>query len=262
MFTFTDAQAYALIGGILWPFVRVLALIESAPVFSHRAVPQTFKIGLAFVISLIIAPVTPAPETLVDAFSLNGLMMLLQQIVVGASMGFGLSAIFGAFEMAGDLIGMQMGLGFASFIDPQRGTPSPVIATALMMIAMLAFLGSDSHLVFLMALGESFHIMPISPHPLENLDWMRLAALGTIVFSSGLQIALPVMAAVLSINIALGFMSRSAPQMNLFNLGFAITLLAGLLLLWLVMGVMAGPVEHLVNVPVPYFKGAVLPNAR
>jgi flagellar biosynthetic protein FliR len=261
MISFTDADVYALFSMLLWPFVRVLALIQTAPVFSHRVVPQRVKIGLALLISFLIAPSVPG-ATAVDAFSATGLMLLLQQVIVGAAMGFGLRAIFGAFELAGDLMGMQMGLGFASFIDPQRGTPSPLLSTLLFMIAMLVFLSTNTHLALLMQLSESFRLIPISPHPLANIDWMRLAGLGSIVFATGLQLALPVLAAVLSINIALGFVSRSAPQLNIFSLGFAITLLAGMLLLWLALSVMGGPMEHIVDLPVPYFKTAVVPPPR
>ncbi|GAA4342303.1 flagellar biosynthetic protein FliR [Pigmentiphaga soli] len=256
MVSFTDAQVYAALASWLWPFVRVLALIQTAPFFGHRAVPQRAKVGLALLISGLLAPAAAAPP--VDAFSATGLLLLLQQIIVGASLGFGLRAVFSAFELAGDLIGMQMGLGFASFLDPQRGQPSPLLATFLMLLALLVFISTDGHLVLLMTLGESFEVIPIAPAPLQGLDWMRLAGLGAIVFSAGLQIALPVAAAVLSLNVALGFVSRSAPQLNVFNLGFAITLLAGMLLLWMTLGVLAGPVERVVGIPVPYFKASVV----
>ncbi len=257
MIHFTDAQIHATIAALLWPFVRTLALIQTAPFFGHRAVPQRVKIGLALLISILVAPEAPAVS--VDAFSGTGLLLLLQQLIVGMAMGFGLRIVFAAFELAGDLVGLQMGLGFASFLDPQRGAPSPLLATFLMLCALLAFLATDGHLTLLLTLGESFQIIPISPHPLQHLDWIKLAGLGAIVFSSGIQIGLPVLAAVLSINIALGFVSRSAPQLNIFNLGFAITLLAGLLLWWLTLGVMAGPMERIVGIAVPYFKTAILP---
>ncbi|VCU69945.1 Flagellar biosynthetic protein FliR [Pigmentiphaga humi] len=257
MLSVTDAQVHAAIAALLWPFVRTLALIQTAPVFGHRAVPQRVKIGLALLISLLVAPGIPAQP--VDAFSAAGMLLLLQQIIVGAAMGFGLRAVFAAFELAGDLVGLQMGLGFASFLDPQRGAPSPLLGTFFMLCAMLAFLSTDGHLTLLLALGESFRIIPISPHPLDNLDWMRLADLGAVMFASGLQIALPVLAAILSINIALGFVSRSAPQLNIFNLGFAVTLLAGLAVLWLTLSVLSGPTERIVGIAVPYFKSAVVP---
>ena len=257
MISFTDAQVHAAIASLLWPFIRVLALVQTAPIFGHRAVPQRAKIGLALMVTLLIAPLTTAHP--VDAFSAEGLLLLLQQIIIGASLGFGLRAIFAAFEMAGDLIGLQMGLGFASFLDPQRNAPSPLLSTFLMLSAMLVFLATDGHLTLLMTLGESFQVLPIAPEPLSGLDWIRLAGLGTIVFSAGVQIALPVLAAVLALNIALGFLSRSAPQLNIFSLGFAITLLAGLLLMWLALGVMAGPMERITGIPIPYFKSAIKP---
>lgn len=259
MISFTDFEVQAALASMLWPFVRIMALIQTAPFFGHRAVPARVKIGLALLVTMMIAPATQTYP--VDAFSAEGLMLLVQQIIIGATLGFGLRAIFAAFELAGDLIGLQMGLGFASFLDPQRNAPSPLLSTFLMMAALLVFLATDGHLTLLMTLGESFQVLPIAPSPLAGLDWIRLAGLGTIVFSAGLQIALPVLAAVLALNIALGFVSRSAPQLNIFNLGFAITLLAGMLLLWLALGVMAGTMERVTGIPVPYFKSAIRPLA-
>ncbi len=256
MISITDTQVQAAIAALLWPFVRTLALMQTAPAFSHRSVPQRFRIGLSLLISVLIAPSLPASA--VDAFSGAGLLLLLQQIIVGASLGFGLRVIFSAFEMAGDLVGMQMGLGFASFIDPQRNAPSPLLSTFLMMSATLVFLSTNGHLALLMTLGESFRLIPIAPTPLQGLDWIKLAGLGSIVFSAGLQLALPVLAAVLSINIALGFVSRSAPQLNVFSLGFAVTLLAGLLTLWLTLSVLAGPMERITSIAVPYFKASAV----
>lgn len=257
MFSISEAAVQAALGSLLWPFVRTLTLISTAPVFGHRAIPARVKVLLSFLIALLIAPGLPAVP--VDAFSLSGLLLLLQQILVGACMGFGLRAIFASFEVAGDLIGLQMGLGFASFIDPARGTPSPLLATCFVMMAMLVFMATDGHLNLLLMLGESFSLIPISPDPLANLDWMQLAGLGAVVFALGLQIALPVLAAVLAINIAMGFMSRSAPQFSIFNLGFAITLMAGMIFLWLALGVLAVPFERVTGIAVPYFRSAVAP---
>src|SRR5690606_16505062 len=178
MLSFSEAAVQAALGSLLWPFVRALAMISTAPVFGHRAIPARVKVVLSLLIALLIAPSLPSVP--VDAFSLNGLLLLLQQILVGACMGFGLRAIFASFEVAGDLIGLQMGLGFASFLDPARGTPSPLLATCFVMLANLVFMATDGHLNLLFMLAESFTLIPVAAQPLAGLDWMQLAGLGAV----------------------------------------------------------------------------------
>lgn len=253
MLSFSDAQLQVLFATYMWPFMRCLAMVQTAPVFGHRAIPQRVKISLAFMLAVIIGPAVP-PNSIIDPFSGTGILMVLQQFIVGAALGFGLRVVFAAFELAGDLIGLQMGLGFASFLDPQRNAPSPILATFLMLTATCVFMSIDGHLTLIVTLVESFNTIPVGPSPLASIDWMRMAGLGTLVFSSGVQIALPVMGSVLALNIALGFISRSAPQLSIFNIGFAITLIAGMLALWITLGAMAGPISRITSMGVPYLR--------
>lgn len=253
MLSFSDADLQLLFATYMWPFMRCMAMVQTAPVFGHRAIPQRVKIALAFMLAVIIGPAIPV-NSVIDPFSGAGILMVMQQFVVGAAIGFGLRVVFAAFELAGDLIGLQMGLGFAAFLDPQRNSPSPVLSTFLMLTATLVFMMNDGHLTLIVTLVESFNTIPVGPSPLAAIDWMRMAMLGSLVFSSGVQIALPVLGSVLALNIALGFISRSAPQLSIFNIGFAITLLAGMLALWVTLGAMAGPIARITEMGVPYLR--------
>ncbi len=232
MITFTTAQLDAWLGTLLWPFVRFLALLSSAPVLGHRSVPVRVKIGLAMLLTLIVAPNLPAIGA-VPLGTSQGIALLLQQLAVGLALGFSVSLVFSAIEMAGDLIGLQMGLSFASFIDPESANQSPLIGSFLNLLAMLIFLTIDGHLMMVDALVNSFASVPIGVEVRGMIDWQQLVTWGTQVFMLGLQLALPVLAAVFLSNLALGVLTRAAPQLNLFAIGFPITLLLGLLILWI-----------------------------
>ncbi len=253
MITISDAELQALLTGFLWPFLRVAAMIQTAPFFGHPSIPRRVKISLAVLISIVIAPLIEVPN--IDPFSGAGLLALLQQFIVGAVIGYSLRIVFAAFELAGDLIGMQMGLGFASFIDPARNAPSPLLATFLIFTATVVFVASNGHLVLVQTLVESFVAIPVSAQPLAGLDWQKLAGLGVVLFAAGVQIALPVLAAVLALNIGMGFISRSAPQLSVFSVGFAFTLLGGMVMLFVAILAMAGPMEQITGLKVPYAVG-------
>jgi flagellar biosynthetic protein FliR len=242
MVSFTLGQVEALIGQFLWPFIRVLALLMAAPVFSHRSIPGRIKLSAALAITFVIAPALPAPAT--AAFSAAGWLLVAEQILVGVAIGFSLSIVFAAVEMAGDMIGLQMGLSFATFVDPQNSNQSPLVGSFLAMVAMLLFLAIDGHLLLLAALYDSFEIIPVGAGALSKFRWEHLALLGTQLFSLGLQIALPVLSTMLLVNMSLGVMARAAPQLNLFSVGFPLTLATGTLLLAAFLPYLGAPLER------------------
>ncbi len=173
-------------------------------------------------------PLLPAPPVL---SSVQAIPVLIQQILVGVAMGFSMRLVFAAFEMAGDLLGLQMGLAFAQFIDPARGTQTPLIGSFLGVLAMLTFLVIDGHLLVIAAVVQSFELIPISAN-LSVVNSQSIALAGSIMFMLALQISLPVMAAVLISNIVLGILARAAPQLNVMSIGFSITIGVGLWILW------------------------------
>lgn len=216
------------LSAIFWPFVRVLALLMSAPVLSHRAIPTRVKIGLALAIAIIVAPASTEPPP--PLFTAAAPLVLLQQMLAGLLMGFSIKVVFAAVDMAGNVIGLQMGLSFASFIDPVNSNQTPLIGSFLNLLTTLLFLALDGHLALLAAATRSFELLPISSQFFTGIGWERLIATGAGLFQLGLQISLPVLATMLVINLTLGIMSRAAPQLNLFSVGFPLTALTGIVL--------------------------------
>jgi flagellar biosynthesis protein FliR len=230
MISITSTQWYAWIAAFIFPLARILALISSAPVLGNKQVPFHVKIGLGMLITILIAPTLTIPSGIEPA-SAQGLFILMQQIMVGLAMGFVMRIVFVAVEMAGEILGLQMGLGFASFYDPQNASFTPVIGQFLGLIGVLAFLSMDGHLYMLAALSESFHSFPVATTIPAALGFHSLATWVGNLFGYALQLSLPVLGALLIANLALGILTRSAPQLNLFAVGFPITLALGFIAL-------------------------------
>lgn len=234
MITVTSAQITAWMVAFFFPFFRIMALVTSAPVLGAKGSPFRVKIGLAIFITLAVAP-TLGRFPNVDPGSAMGLMIVAQQIVIGLAMGLAMRIVFSAVEMAGNLIGLQMGLGFATLFDPQNSAQTPVMGSFLGMLAILIFLSLDGHVLMLETLAISFRELPISAHPLSAGGFKLLVSWGSEIFLSGVLLSLPVIAALLLTNISLGIMTRAAPQLNIFSVGFPITLMAGFLIVYLLL---------------------------
>jgi flagellar biosynthetic protein FliR len=240
----TDAQLNAWLISYIWPLTRILGLIMVAPVFGHSSVPRRVKIGLGVFIALIIAPTLP-PMPDVGLGSWQGLFILVQQLLIGMAMGFIMRIVFAAVEAAGEIVGLQMGLGFASFFDPQSAAQTLVISQFFNLLAALLFLAVNAHLLLLGILVESFRSLPISPQPLSAAGFYSVATYGSVVFSVGLQLALPLIAILLMTNLSLGILTRSAPQLNIFAIGFPITLGVGLIALDITLPYFTPQFEHM-----------------
>lgn len=230
---------------LLWPLTRILGMIAAAPIFSHTAIPNTVKLGFGIVLTLIIMPTLPALPQF-EIFSFQGLLILTQQLIIGVAIGFSMRLVFTAVEVAGQMIGMTMGLGFASFFDPQTQGQSTALNQLLVVLSLLVFLSLDGHLVMVTAIANSFITMPISASG-GSINPMKLAQWGEVIFSSGLLLALPAVAALLITNMALGILTRTAPQLNLFGIGFPITLTIGFVVLSLTLPGMLKPIEALIE---------------
>lgn len=229
MITVTSAQLDAWLAMLIYPLTRLLAFISSAPIFKSKQIPTRVKIGLAVLLSILIAPTLP-PMPTVPVGSPQGLLIMVQQIIIGTALGLTMQLIFSAIEMAGEFSGMQMGLGFASFYDPANASNSAVIAQWLGIIASLAFLSMNGHLMMLQAVAESFHTLPIGGM-MSGKSFFAISHWGSSIFSNALQISLPLLAALLITNLALGVLTRAAQQLNIFSIGFPITLAVGFFVL-------------------------------
>ena len=244
MISFTSAQLTTWLAAFIFPLSRILAFIASSPIFGNKEVPVRIKIGIGLAITFVIAPTLNIPADL-DPVSAQGLFVLVEQIVAGVIMGFSIQIIFAAVEMAGDLAGMQMGLGFASFYDPQNASFTPVVAQFLGIIAALVFLAADGHLYMLSALADSFRDFPIGAGiPPSAQAFRTMAEWGGSLFSLALQFSLPLIGALLIANLALGILTRSAPQLNIFAVGFPITLAVGFATLMLTIPYLAPLMEY------------------
>ena len=234
VFSVTSEQLTMWIAAFLWPFVRMLALVSTAPVFSERSVPRTVKVALAVLLAVVIAP-TLAPLPSVPLVSAAGVWILVQQILIGVAMGFSMRLVFTVVQAAGEYIGLQMGLSFAAFFDPTSGGQTMVLARFLNVMATLIFLAVDGHLMLIMVLAESFRSVPIADAPLAASGWFVLVSAGGHIFTDGLMLALPLIAALLTLNLAMGILNRASPQFSIFAVGFPITLLGGIAMLQLLM---------------------------
>ncbi|BCK86716.1 hypothetical protein MIZ01_0482 [Sideroxyarcus emersonii] len=247
MISFTSAQLSAWLAALIFPLARILALIASAPIYGIKEVPARIKVGLALAITLVIAPTLDIPAGL-DPASAQGLLVLLQQMVAGLVIGLSMQLIFSAVEMAGDIAGLQMGLGFASFYDPQNATFTPVVAQFLGIIATLVFLAADGHLYMLSALADSFQDFPIGASVPAAHAFRTMAEWGGSLFSHALQFSLPMIGVLLITNLALAILTRSAPQLNIFAVGFPITITVGFVTLLLTLPYLSPLMEYFTHV--------------
>ncbi len=246
MLTLTSIEMNTWIASILWPLSRILGLIAASPLFGNATFPRSAKVGLGVLLAMIIAPIVPAVPA-ADPLSMAGFMILVQELLIGLAMGFSMRIVFAAVEMAGEVASMTMGLGFATVFDPQSRGRSSAVSQFVALISTLAFLSVNGHLVLIEVLAESFISLPISATPMSSGMALEVAKWGSIIFSTGLQLSLPIVAALLITTVALGILTRAAPQLNIFGIGFPISLGVGILLLSQTMPYLSGPLQRLYN---------------
>lgn len=223
---FAAAEIGNWLGSYLWPLFRIAALVTAMPVFGSALVPVRVRLMLALAITSVVAPLLPAGPV-VEPFSLQAGMLVVQQVLIGVAMGFAMQLVFSAVVTGGQVIAMQMGLGFASMVDPQNGTQVPVLSQFYLLLVTLLFLGMDGHLVLVEMVVESFHTVPIAADGLTRNGFWNLAAWGSQMFAGAVWLSLPAVASLLVVNIAFGVMARAAPQLNIFAIGFPVALIMG-----------------------------------
>ncbi len=239
---FTSAELTAWIGSFLWPLFRIGAMVGAAPIFGSRSVPARIRLGLALVITLVIVPLLPAAPA-VDPLSGTGLVITFNQLLIGLALGFSLRLVFTAVEIAGQIIGQLMGLGFASMIDPENGVSVPVVSQFYSVCTILLFLAFNGHLLLIEMINDSFRTLPVGTQGIP-LDGLRaLADWGGQMFAGAVLVALPAICALLLVNLAFGVMMRSAPQLNIFAVGFPVTLLIGMVIMLVTLPALPGQLE-------------------
>ncbi len=243
MLTLSSAQLDALLVTFFFPFVRILAWLSFDPLLGNKGVPMRVRVSVGMVLTMAIAPILPsAPQ--VALASGEGLLLLLQQIAIGAVLGFSLRIVLATIELAGSFMAMQMGLSFATLFDPINGAQTPVVSQFLVIAATLILFAFNGHHLVIEALAQSFVEVPVgttltAPGFAVVLHW------GGVMFSTGLHIALPVTAALLTTNLTIGMMSRAAPQLNIFAIGFPLTLGVGFMVFYFTLAYLPAQLDAL-----------------
>ncbi len=232
MLELTEAQIMQFVSSYFFPLVRITAFLLAAPIFGTQVLTARVRVVLGFMITVILAPLLPAGPQY-EALSLSVLLVVVQQILIGVSLAFIFQVVFQIFVMTGQYIAMSMGLGFAAMNDPASGLSVTIVSQFYLLTTTLLFVSINGHLVLIQILVDSFTVMPIGLTGFSTADLSKIFGLGSWMFASGLTIALPILTSLLLVNIAFGVMSRSAPQINVFVVGFPMTLIFGLFVMWL-----------------------------
>jgi flagellar biosynthetic protein FliR len=229
---FNEAMLHQWLAALVLPFIRVASIFMIAPVLSIRQIPVRLRVFIAVMITWAIQPLLP-DMPLVTVLSGETFLMILQQIGIGVAIGFLLQLAFNALIFGGQVMAYSMGLGFAHMMDPTNGVQVPVVSQYWLIMAMLAFLLSNSHLILIAMVAESFSVLPVAIDGISRAGLWEIVSWGSRMFASGVLMALPVIISLLLINLGMGVVSRAAPQLNIFAVGFPVTLTMGFILMWI-----------------------------
>lgn len=232
METITDSQIAAFIQQYFLPFARIGALLMTMPVIGTRVVPARARIVAALFLTMMVVPLLP-PLQVAPSLSLGTAILILHELLIGIALGFGFQVVFQVFVLTGQYLAMKMGLGFASMNDPTNGVQTTVLSQFFLVLVTLMFIAVNGHLLLIEMLLQSFQSLPPSHFAFTREQSFQVVNLGGWLFASALVMSLPVLTSLLVVNIAFGIMSRAAPQLNIFAIGFPFTLICGMFLVWL-----------------------------
>ncbi len=238
-------QTFGMIGTILWTMLRIGAMIMAMPLVGTRAVPARVRVMLAGALAIALSPMLPpVPEW--TGFDAATVLSIARELAIGVSIGFLLRLLFEAGALAGELIAQGTGLAFAQMSDPMRGGSSGVIGQWFYLLFGLLFFTANGHLALISLLMDSYKAVPIGAS-LPDLDGFLSVAPTFVlqVFRGALSLALPVVVAMLAINLAFGVLAKAAPALNPIQLGLPVSLLLGLFLLMVLAGELGPPVQRL-----------------
>ncbi|ADC48090.1 flagellar biosynthesis protein FliR [Alkalihalophilus pseudofirmus OF4] len=234
-----------LLPAFLLVFVRVLAFFSVLPIYGHRSIPTTHKIGLALMLSWIMIFTLDTPEVLIDAVFF---LLVIKEILVGLSVGLIAMILLYAVQVAGGFIDFNMGFMIANVVDPQTGAQSPLIGGYLYTFALLFLLAVNGHHLLLDGIFYSYQFVPMDqvflPFGQENIVHY-IATTFNAMFIIAFQMAFPIVGSLFLVDVALGMVSRAVPQMNVFVVGMPLKILVGLPLLIVYMSVFIMVVQKL-----------------
>ncbi|SKA48555.1 flagellar biosynthetic protein FliR [Enterovibrio nigricans] len=227
-----------------WPLTRISSMMMTMTFFGARFVPVRVRLYLSLAITFAVMPALPQVPSSVELLSYGGFVVLAQQIIIGIAMGTVTQFVMQTFVLLGQIIGMQSSLGFASMVDPANGQNTPLLGQFYLFVATMLFLATDGHLQMLNLVVMSFKSLPVG-ETLQAADYRLLASWFGIMFSVALGMALAGIIALLVVNMSFGVMTRAAPQLNIFSLGFSFALLVGLLIsMYLLSGILPHYLNH------------------
>lgn len=228
------SQLVQYLSDFLLPLSRIAAMFMVMVGIGVKTVPTRVKVGLSVLVTLLVLPILP-PSQFNELFSFQMVIVVLQQILIGVAMGFASVMMLNTFILAGQILAMQTGLGFASIVDPANGQSVPAVGQFYLILATLLFWVFDGHLMMIQMLVHSFTALPIDGTWWPVANFQKLALWGSWMFATALVLSLAPLTAMLVINFSFGVMTRAAPQLNIFTIGFPFTLLAGLVIIWATM---------------------------
>lgn len=261
MIEITDQQLGQWLGQHLWPLFRIASFMMIAPILGSQIVPANVRLVLSLLITLAIVPSLPEVP-LVDPLSIASAKIILHQVLIGLAMGFCVVLLFQLFVLAGQMIAMQMGLGFAAIIDPTNGISVTALSQLYLIMVTLVFLSMNGHLVMFEVLVESFRLLPVSAGPLADLSWWTIASRISWMFASALTVALPVVTSLFIVTISFGVMTRAAPQMNIFSIGFPLNIMFGLLVFWISLSGILPPFTQFTEHTFEFMRSVLVPEGQ
>lgn len=232
---FTESVINQYIADFILPFTRISAMVMSMIGFGAKTIPTKIKLGLCVLVTIAVMPAIPA-SNVDNLLSLSTSLLIVEQIFIGILIGFVTIMVVNTFTLAGQIIAMQTGLGFASLVDPASGMNVPAVGQFFLILSSLLFWAMDGHLAYLQLVVTSFDTLPISGGNFDSAKFKEAVEWGSWMFATALSLALAPLTAMLLINFSFGIMTRAAPQLNIFAIGFPVTMCAGLLIMWLTMG--------------------------
>ena len=228
---FSEQQLMTLMASYFLPFIRIGAVCLSMPVIGSRLLPTRVRLLLALAITFIVVPMAPVVKIPTDLGAYH-LLWIVQESLLGLLIGFTFQLIFQVFVLGGQIIAMQSGLGFATMVDPNNQSQVPLVSQLYLFLVSLLFLALNGHLLLFELLANSFTTMPVGQWLplLDNIG--QVLTFSSWMFKGALLVALPAVIALLLVNLAFGVMTRAAPQLNIFAIGFPITLTLGVLIIY------------------------------
>lgn len=225
----------SMLRSFLWPLFRISSMFMSMVIIGSYIISKVKRALLAFAITVLVYPVLP-PMPEVPLLGFEAIIITVNQIIIGLAVGFISRLVFETFIVGGQIVAMSSGLGFAEINDPSSGITVPAVGQFFLMLATLLFLSMDGHLMMLKIIIHSFETLPVSTEGISLPGIQEVINFGSLMFSAALMMALAAVISLLLVNLSFGILTKVAPTLNIFAIGFPIILTFGLLILWFTIG--------------------------